>query len=66
MEKNLEKRGLQLPGLTVAESAESQKARFIDAGWSNAVVKDMNEIYKSLPADERKRWAIDVFSIYYL
>lgn len=56
MERNLEKRGLQLPGLVAAESAETQKNRFTEAGWEKVSVKDMDSIYKNFDVEDRKRY----------
>ncbi|CAI4224059.1 unnamed protein product [Auanema sp. JU1783] len=48
MEKNLEQRGIQLLGLDACASVDTQKERFLKNGWSNAVVLDMQTVYKTI------------------
>ncbi|KAK6747922.1 hypothetical protein RB195_000870 [Necator americanus] len=48
MEKNLEQRGIYLPGLSACSDIETQKQRFSDSGWGNVTVVDMNTVYKKL------------------
>uniref|UniRef100_A0A915BYA0 Leucine carboxyl methyltransferase 1 n=1 Tax=Parascaris univalens TaxID=6257 RepID=A0A915BYA0_PARUN len=56
MEKNLQQRGIVLPGLTACANIESQKQRFLDSQWEHVDVWTMNEIYqKKLSQDEVKR-----------
>ncbi|VDL76924.1 unnamed protein product [Nippostrongylus brasiliensis] len=52
MEKNLEQRGIQLPGLPACNDIETQKKRFLDNGWQNVEVIDMNTVYKKLLSQE--------------
>ncbi|VDO39446.1 unnamed protein product [Haemonchus placei] len=56
MEKNLEQRGIQLPGLPACSDIETQRERFLANGWKNVAVIDMNTVYKKLlPQDEVAR-----------
>ncbi|VDO77293.1 unnamed protein product [Heligmosomoides polygyrus] len=56
MEKNLEQRGIQLPGLPACNDVETQRERFLSNGWKDVTVIDMNIVYKKLlPQDEVDR-----------
>ncbi|RCN33209.1 leucine carboxyl methyltransferase [Ancylostoma caninum] len=56
MQKNLEQRGIYLPGLPACSDIETQKERFTHSGWSNVTVVDMNTVYKKLlPQQEVSR-----------
>ncbi|KAK6025256.1 leucine carboxyl methyltransferase [Ostertagia ostertagi] len=56
MEKNLEQRGIQLPGLPACNDIDTQRERFLSNGWKNVVVIDMNAVYKKLlPQNEVSR-----------
>lgn len=45
MQSSLHERGIHLPGLPVCESLESQKSRFLKAGFSQAGAWTMQELY---------------------
>jgi len=47
MVKNLAERGCPLLSVFDYPSMEAQKNRFLERGWSQCQVKDMNEIYKN-------------------
>uniref|UniRef100_A0A8R1DXK0 Leucine carboxyl methyltransferase 1 n=1 Tax=Caenorhabditis japonica TaxID=281687 RepID=A0A8R1DXK0_CAEJA len=56
MEQNLGERGIQLHGLEMCESAESQQERFLAAGFKSVKVMDMNQIFtKFLDQQEANR-----------
>lgn len=55
MQDNLHFRGICMAGITPCKDVESQKRRFLDAGWAGAKGWDMNAVYKSIPSSELKR-----------
>uniref|UniRef100_A0A0M3K9W0 [phosphatase 2A protein]-leucine-carboxy methyltransferase n=1 Tax=Anisakis simplex TaxID=6269 RepID=A0A0M3K9W0_ANISI len=56
MERNLQQRGIILPGLSSCKSLESQKQRFLDNKWESVNIWTMSEIYKTkLPKNEVTR-----------
>jgi len=46
MTKNLEQRGILLPGVAHCDSLESQKKEFLEAGWTSVDAWTMEEIYQ--------------------
>ncbi|KAJ1356776.1 Leucine carboxyl methyltransferase 1 [Parelaphostrongylus tenuis] len=53
MEKNLEQRGIQLPGIDACSDVQTQRKRFCDNGWKHVNIMDMKTVYKKLlPQDE--------------
>ncbi|ELU14133.1 hypothetical protein CAPTEDRAFT_21476 [Capitella teleta] len=55
MVENLKSRGCILAGVEHCRSLETQKHRFLSAGWESAAAKDMLDIYKCLPQAEIQR-----------
>jgi len=55
MQDNLQLRGVSLAGISSCHTLESHQQRFFDNGWTNADAKDLNFVYRRLPAAETKR-----------
>jgi len=55
MLKNLTLRGCLLPGVNHCKDLESQKKRFLEAGWTSAKGWTMNEVYSCIPKKELER-----------
>ncbi|XP_015914126.1 leucine carboxyl methyltransferase 1-like [Parasteatoda tepidariorum] len=55
MIENLKKRGCNLAGVSACSDLESQRKRFIDAGWDGAKSWDMMEVYQHLPQHDVDR-----------
>eukprot|EP00038_Savillea_parva_P031975 m.92441 g.92441 ORF g.92441 m.92441 type:complete len:306 (+) comp9959_c0_seq1:108-1025(+) len=55
MVRNLELRGCPLRGLNGCPDLKSQEARFDNAGWHSRPAKDMNAVFKLLPAEDVAR-----------
>ncbi|KAL5282161.1 LCMT1 family protein [Megaselia abdita] len=55
MLNNLKSRGCTLAGVDFCLSLDSQKKRFIDAGWTGCKAWDMVQVYQSINASDRHR-----------
>ncbi|MFH4983633.1 hypothetical protein AB6A40_010342 [Gnathostoma spinigerum] len=52
MRKNLERRGLLLPGLSMCVDIETQSKRFLSSGWGFAQAWTMDEIYSRMLSEK--------------
>lgn len=52
MIENLKKRGCNLAGVSACKNLETQRDRFLAAGWTGAKSWDMLEVYRHLPTSE--------------
>eukprot|EP00397_Hematodinium_sp_SG-2012_P037168 GEMP01040239.1.p1 GENE.GEMP01040239.1~~GEMP01040239.1.p1 ORF type:complete len:330 (+),score=44.45 GEMP01040239.1:33-992(+) len=55
MVKNLNQRGCPLLSIHDFPTLESQEKRYLEHGWKFVRSNNMNEVYHSLPEDERRR-----------
>nr|CAD7444588.1 unnamed protein product [Timema bartmani] len=55
MTSNLRARGCLLAGVNACKSLDSQKQRFVQAGWDGAQAWDMVDVYSALSSSERHK-----------